>query len=221
MKTIIHLLLLSFSTISLAQQSITNAFTLELLRSQILENNPNINFQDLNELLISNQTTNQQSGVTNTYVKQYYNGIEIYNAISSIHVYPDGMVQTVNDRFEAYVAARVNSNTPGISSIEAIEYLASEENYLPTSMFKVIEALGTANKQQLISDGGISREAIPAKLVYFVSDNGQLRLAWNLIIKEKTSNAVWNYRLDVQTNQILDKFNMTKDCNQIASNGEK
>lgn len=218
MKLIIHFLALALATTTFAQQSNINNNPLDLLRRSILKTNQDLNFQDLTELSISDQTTSLQSGVTHTYVQQYYQGIEIFNALSSIHILENGNVLQINDRFEAYLNARANSSVPGFTAIEALQQVATEVYSQPTSPFILLETPIGDHKQQLLSNGGISRKPIPAKLVYFVSNNNQLRLSWNLTINEKNSSDSWDYKIDVFTGQILNKTNRTHNCKHFTSN---
>lgn len=215
MKTILLIFVFPLSIVSFAQSSIIDVKTVDLLRTQILEDNPNMTFQDLNELTITNQNISKQSGVQHTYVKQYYNGIEIFNAISSIHVMANDRLLQVNHRFEPFLAARVNTTNPGTTAKQALQHLITDQQYTPTSALSVMEAPTTKNQEQLLGNAGISKQPIPAKLVYTKGNNGHLRLAWNLIVQETDSPDMWSYRVDAQTGQLLDQFNMVDNCNHF------
>ena len=64
-----------------------------------------------------------------------------------------------------------------------------------------MELIGGADQAVLFSDGGISLEPIPAKLVYQPMADGAVRLAWNVAIYQLDALHWWDMRVDARERQ--------------------
>ena len=68
------------------------------------------------------------------------------------------------------------------------------------------------NQKTLLSDGGISKSNIPAKLVYHLTEEDKLVLAWDISIQEISQQDWWSIRVDATTGNILNKNNWMVSC---------
>ncbi len=201
------------------QSKVQDPQTLDLLRNQINQSaTSKAQSADLNDLIITDQNTSRQSGVKNTYVKQLNNGIEIYNGISSIHTKNNSTVIKVNDRFSYGLASKTKNVAPSISAVEAIQYVVADLGYSLTEKLQILDAPTGTDSKQLLSKGGISKQEIPAKLVYHKMEDGTLLLAWNVTIYENGGENWWNIRVDALSGELLEKDNMMVNCSHGKPN---
>ncbi len=208
MKQFFFLSLMLLSIFSFGQTTEEDEVILEKFRKKVVTKNTKLTPTDLQEIAISDRNTSRRSGVQNIYVKQLYCDIEIYNAISSMHLLKTGDVLTLNSQMEENLAKRIKHTKPSISAIKAMKLIASEKNY-STKKMKVLEAKEGKNQQQLITANGIAEEPIPAKLIYYKGKERQLTLAWKITVDEINSSDVWVFFLDAQTGKILHRENRT------------
>jgi len=193
------------------------------LNAQNFSQNLNKHFEhhlEQNELLpqdvqwqVTNENTSQISGVANIYFTQEINGIQIYGTESSIHILQNGTTLRSNNRFIKNSLGRVSgSNTPSISALQAVMNAAYQLNYSITESLYIVDDQGGADQKTLLSDGGISLSNIPAKLVYHIDENNDLKLAWDISIQEKAQTNWWSLRVDAATGVILDQNNWMVSC---------
>lgn len=54
----------------------------------------------------------------------------------------------------------------------------------------------------MISDGGISLSDIPARLMYFADENGNISLVWDISIEAVSQTEWYNVRVDAKTERL-------------------
>ena len=91
-----------------------------------------------------------------------------------------------------------------LSAIEAVESAAEQLGLEISEPLVVQRRVAGAAQELLLNEGGISQDAIPAKLVYQPHKEG-LRLAWDLVIHLKNGQHWWNLRVDALTGEILEQ----------------
>lgn len=164
-----------------------------------------ISASDAEGWVVSDRSTSRQNGLTFLYLQQELDGIRVHNAIVNFGIMADGRVLHVGNRAVPNLRTSANTNSPAISADDAItrgaEALGLER---PTALTRLEERGGVA-QEALYSDGGISQEPIPAKLVYQPLATGEARLAWDLVIYELSGLHWWHIRVDAVTGQLLDK----------------
>lgn len=168
--------------------------------------------EDIADLELSSETDSKKSGVKHLYIKQLYQGIEIHGAITNISLGKEDKVIAMGNRFHKEVGKKVKGKQAGLDAEAAV---AAAARYLKTSIkepLAVKERGNGVNKKVLFTDGGISLEPIPAKLVYQPMEDGSLVLAWEVSIYELDAQNWWNIRLDASTGKVLDKDNMVIHC---------
>jgi len=198
-----------------------NEKVLSLLKASALsKKDSKFSANDLNETVIRDQHISKQSGVHHFYVWQYYNGIAIHNAISSVHLMPDGQLLHINNEFVDRLAMRVNTSTPTISVLDAARVTATILDIPAPSNLTIIKSSKQRDQQQELSGGNLSKENIPAQLIYVFTDDGAVKLAWELQIKPLQTNDWWRIRIDAQTGELLDQENQVLFCKHEDSKHE-
>ena len=195
----------SLATAQNSQPSIDAQITL------LLEDNK-ITPQDTN-WVITDQNTSRVSGVESIYYRQTLNGIEIYGSESSVHLLPDGEVLSASNKFISNLASRSSGGaSPSLTAAQAVQRAANHFNYNITSEISVLSSKN-ANRDLMLSDGGISMSPIPARLVYQMNQDNELVLAWDLSIEETAQQNWWSVRVDATSGEIVDQNNYMTSCN--------
>lgn len=167
----------------------------------------NLNDQDLNHLIVTNSYYSKNTDLTQVYINQTFNGIKIFNAISSLAIKDDKVFYYAN-RFINDISNKVNSMSPTMSPISAIEKVATQ---LRLGSIQNIEQLEHNINLYEFSNAGISSENIKVELVY-VKKEDRLILAWDLIIYAKDNEHWWSVRVNAITNEIIDKKDLIVSC---------
>ena len=76
---------------------------------------------DINDIAVNSMYASKHNGVTHIYFIQRHEGIEVYNAITSVHITPEGGVHSVGNRFVNNLNQKINRTTPNLSAKEALE----------------------------------------------------------------------------------------------------
>ena len=138
-----------------------------------------IESQDYDDLIIDRHSYSKSMDVENVYAIQRHQGIEIFNSVSSFAI-RNGQVLNAGFSFEKNISEKVNTTNPSINAATAINNAAQRLDLITPSNIELIE--NVSDNKFIFSDGGISLENIPVKLVYQTMDDRTLRLAWDLSI---------------------------------------
>ena len=207
-KSLTLLLLCVFALNSNAQnfnQELNDHFEYYLEQNELLP-------QDV-QWKITGQNVSQISGVNHIYFSQVIDGVQIYGTESSLHLLQNGTTLNSNNNFIKNSVDRITgSTTPSLTAIQAVLAAADQLNYNITETLYIVEGQEGADQRTIISNGGISLSNIPAKLMYHVTDNNELILAWDISIQEKAQTNWWSMRVDAVTGNILHQTNWMVSC---------
>lgn len=165
---------------------------------------------DIADIAVENIFTSKHNGLTHIYFSQQYQGIKIFNALSTINVLPNGEILQASNRFLPKIASLVNTTQIRINPETAIRNAASH-----------LEITAVANLNNKVSEGrnkvvyehtNISNSAISVEPIYQLMADGKLHLAWQLAIDMTEKADFWNIRVDALTGQVIHKNNWTTHC---------
>jgi len=156
---------------------------------------------DLSDKVVKDQYVTQHNGVTHIYLRQQYDGIELFNGDIAIHIAKNGSVIKVNNQFVPKLSQAVNTIKPFISAVQAVQSTAQHLGLTLTTDLVIQENIGGTGV--LLTGGGISLDDIPAKLVYEPVTQGEVRLAWQVRVRQPEH--WWNLRIDAVTGKVLSK----------------
>lgn len=133
--------------------------------------------------------------------QQSYNGIPVYNAVGTALI-KDSKISYANDSF----AKTYNSVT-----------LPSVARANKTVFATVAQTLGLkdAEHYELIGINEADRDDVAfakTRLMYFQTQNGDLRLTHEFQFEEKGTSNYWDILADASTGEILSKQNLTVSC---------
>lgn len=176
---------------------------------------------DVTDMSVSDQVFTKHNGVNHIYLMQSHAGIEVYNAILTANVLPNGEVFHVDkSNLIPNLSALVNTTTPNLSAYDAIRDAA---NHLGLSIEAPLDLKEREGNHFYQYEGGsISNSDIQVKLRYqpirTISPKGvageveAVRLAWDLAIDQKNNADYWSMRIDALTGKVLHQNNYTVYC---------
>ena len=174
---------------------------------------------DLADLVVTDRYTTKHNGVTHIYLRQRYAGIEVFSANANINIAADGSVISMGEMLVPSLGKAVNTITPKVSAVDAVQAAASSLGLALSEPLEVLESVGAADQAVILSDGGISLEQIPVKLVYQPMADGTVRLAWNVTIYQLDALHWWDMRVDALDGKVLDQFDLVINDNFDAPAG--
>ncbi|HSK15266.1 MAG TPA: M36 family metallopeptidase [Gaiellaceae bacterium] len=185
------------STMSAGEEGADEAF--ELAAAHVSENAADLGVTaaDVSDLVATSQYTSRHNGVTHVNLNQSYRGLEVFGGHVTVNVSADGEVLFASGTL---VELREASGQAELDATEAVEAAAEELDLDEPSNLEVI---GREDGAVVVSGGGISDDAIPAKLGWQPTADG-LRLAWQLVIDDSSDIHLWNVAVDAETGELLD-----------------
>ncbi|HLP94644.1 MAG TPA: M36 family metallopeptidase [Saprospiraceae bacterium] len=181
---------------------------------RFLQENP-IKFElsksDVSDVKVVREYRTKHNGVTHVWVQQQYHGIPVFNGLFGLHVKPNGDVMHVGHRFVNELNTRINTELPSVSAARALELAMAELGFtgFPTPSLR-----NKINERNMVFDRGvISRSEIPMTAAYVLSNNGTVRLGWQMVIDQINTPDLWTIIVDAQTGMISTKLNHTNYCN--------
>lgn len=171
----------------------------------------NLDELDIADLAVSSEHTSKHNGVNHIYFIQRYAGTEIHNAITGVHVGPQGKVVYVANRFLPGIQTKINTTAANLSAFDAIETAAAHLNLAMEEPIRILDQKG--ERAFTYTGGNISNSAIPVKLVYqHLPKTDEIRLAWDLSIDMVHTVDWWSLRVDAVTGEVLEQNNWTVSC---------
>ncbi len=156
---------------------------------------------DVEELAISSAYTSSHNGVTHVNVQQRLDGLDVFGAVVTVSILPDGSILHVGGRLVEGLAAA--SGRLESDAVDAVEAAADALNLDEPDDLAVLERPAGAERRTVLTDGGIAESEIPARLGWQVTDAG-LRLAWQVEIDEASEAHLWSVAVDAESGELLD-----------------
>jgi hypothetical protein len=169
---------------------------------------------DVSDWVVESEVSSEGTKITNYYIVQRYQGIEIFNAQSNISM-KDGNVIDIGNNFVKNINMKANAIAPSLSVLEAITSAYSRLGIIAPAKFSVVETIN--DKSFRLSDG-IQEDLISAKLVYQSTKENKLKLAWAFQFYSPDGKHLWDLRIDALNGVILEKHDLVVSCNFGKSN---
>ncbi len=206
MKKVLYLIIIFTVNISFAQDysNVVKSY-LQQNRSQY-----SLEQQDISDVSITSQSFSKSLKASTVYVEQRHHGIKVFNSTSPF-VIKNGAVATAKISFINNISAKANTTSPSISALSAISIAANSLGLQNPSNLNLIETVG--DNSYLFSNGNISLENIPVELVYQpITENGTVRLAWNLSIYLLDASHYYSFRVDAATGSVIATDDWVVNC---------
>ncbi len=171
--------------------------------------------QDIEDVIVERHSYSKSMDVENVYVVQRYQGIEIFNSVSSFAI-KNGQVKNASLSFSENVSQKVNTTSTAINASTAITKAAQSLGLSSPINLEVVETISGNSK--IYTNGSISLENIPVKLVFQKMEDNTLRLAWDLSIYLLDASHYYNVRIDATNGTLLDTNDWVVSCNFEGAN---
>ncbi|WP_417865627.1 T9SS-dependent M36 family metallopeptidase [Xanthomarina gelatinilytica] len=204
--------MLLFGFIGFAQHNLSDSEYGSLIETYLTKNlaTYQLTEPDIQDLYVSNEYFSKSTKINHVYVNQRYQGIEIFNATSSVAIKDNAVFYYANN-FIGQVSQKLNTITAQINAQDALENAASQLNL---GNVQGLELLSTKHNEFVFNGAGVSQTNIPVKLVYSYSEaEDALKLAWDLNLNTLDSKHWWSVRVDAISGQIIDKSDWVVSCN--------
>lgn len=181
--------------------------------SSYLNNNRsqlNLLTSDIENFDIKSQSYSKSMQANNVYITQQYQGIDIFNSTSSFAIKNNEVIYAKMG-FINNISSKINTITPLITAQDAISNAASSLGLQSPTDLSLLETV--SNHSFVFSNGGISLNEIPVKLVYQPTQENTLKLAWKLSIYFLDASHYYNVRIDAITGELLDSNDWVVSCN--------
>tara|TARA_R110000787_G_scaffold43892_2_gene107514 strand:- start:97929 stop:100523 length:2595 start_codon:yes stop_codon:yes gene_type:complete len=166
--------------------------------------------QDIEDVVVDRHSYSKSMDVENVYVVQRYQGIEIFNSTSSLAI-RNGQVKSAKMSFSNNVLQKVNTTSPSVNSSTAISKAAQALGLSSPVNLDLVETV--SQNSMIYSNGSISLNNIPVKLVYQKMEDNTLKLAWDLSIYLLDASHYYNVRIDATNGALLDTNDWVVSCN--------
>ncbi|MPZ89630.1 MAG: hypothetical protein GEU81_16530, partial [Nitriliruptorales bacterium] len=157
---------------------------------------------DTADLIVTDAFESSHAGVTHVYLRQRHQELEVVGANTTVNIADDGSVVHAVARFMPDLAGSA-AGRASLDAPQATRRGAEQLGLEPTSDPEVLTRRTGPERETVLSDGGVSEQPIPAELVYQPTEDGELRLAWNVEIEEPSGEHWWNASIDAQTGELL------------------
>lgn len=204
MKKTLLLLVLGFLSVNLLAQVPTAKI------QDYLDKNKDVyglNSDDVSNWIVEGTASSKATGITNYYLSQTFQGVEVYNTTSNVW-YKNDEVLNIRMQFISDLASKVNSIYPNIDVLAALNnaHLQLEESAVA---HEIIESL--PGNKFIVSNGNLE-DNVNAKLVFQPIEN-QLKLAWHFEFYSQDYKHLWSVRIDALNGDLLEKFDGVLTCN--------
>ena len=158
---------------------------------------------------ITSSHTSDRSGLTHYYLIQTHEGIDIYNAQSSVHMNVEGKVLHSTDR--SIANANAAKKSLAIGPEEALAIVAAHFKMPVKKKTNVISSEPTKNRFHQLENESISQIPIQSNVIYY-PENGTLKLGWQIVFEKADDFWWWDVIVDSSTGEILNKTSYTTSC---------
>jgi len=165
---------------------------------------------DIQDIKISDHVFSKRGSIDHYYFIQRHDGVEVYNAINSIHVNENGLIKATRNNFIPQLASKINTTSAQLRAEDAVKQVFQDLNIESTAFnFRPINKEGN---KVTFAKGKLSNVDIVVKPVYQVINENDVRLAWNVTLDPASNADYWSIRVDATDGKIVDKTNFTVYC---------
>ena len=173
---------------------------------------------DVDELLVQSEATSLRPGVRHVYLRQAIGGIPVANGLANATVGADGNVVIAFSRMVVGLdARRAGAETPGMTPESAIAAAAAGLGLSFDGAVSVARRAAAAPGISYFDAPGLATDAVRSELVYFATEAGPVRLAYDLYVPTLDQKHMWQLKVDAETGAILDRQDLVVNENHVAS----
>ena len=158
---------------------------------------------DVAEIVVTDRVPGP-GGMEVVYLRQAIGGVEVASGPLTVGVDQSGRVFHAAGRLTEGVAARKSGGAVGVSPEAAVGATAQASGVRAAAQasFQAVQQKGGADRETVLSRGGVARIAPTARLVYAEVASGALRLAWETMLF-LDHGGDWTAHVDAATGEVL------------------
>ncbi|MEL6636366.1 MAG: M36 family metallopeptidase [Bacteroidota bacterium] len=167
---------------------------------------------DVKDFIITAEHLSTNSKMHHIYCRQAHEGIGLIGAEWNFHIGQDGALLADHNYYRKDLRTKIATSNRELTASGAVAEAARNLGYALEKTIEIKENPRGTDQKQILSDGGVSLEDIPAQLVYQMTEAGQYRLAWELYIFDLNQRDLWQLCVDAEDGKVLQKTNLTIEC---------
>lgn len=146
----------------------------------------------------------RRSGTTHLHLRQQVRGIDVQGGDLGMAVDRRGRVFARWSRFTPEAGRRTNAVAPALSASQALSHAADRLGLPPPGGPTALRHKAGPARHVVYPGGAVSRDEIPVHLIY-VPRQGELHLAWSLVIRTPDGRHWWQIAIDAFTGEELSR----------------
>ena len=163
--------------------------------------------EEIGDLVVKDDYTS--GGMQHTYLRQKWQGIEVWNGDVAVHRNTSGELVAFNHAAQAHLAKRTNTTSPLVSAEAALTTVLA--NTLPGTATPA-QVSGADEGRIIRFDGStLGQQDVEVKL-YLLPVEDVVRLVWNVNHYTPDGSHWWNVRIDAVTGTELDRNDWVSQC---------
>jgi PKD repeat protein len=181
---------------------------LDQIREAIVKKYEKINPTDLTGLVVTDQYTSRHNGITHVYASQSVNGIRIMNSFINAGIDTDGKVRGVSVKTFANIASKAPSPSPGIDLASAATSMVRQH----APQIAISTELASEGSYKVTFAGPNYSYSSIADLVYWVSPEEDIFLAWVFDMDMPSGKHWWQFVVDANSGNELKRYDWQVSC---------
>jgi extracellular elastinolytic metalloproteinase len=156
---------------------------------------------DVADMVVTDRYTDADTGVTHVYLRQRYQGIEVFDANINVNVARDGSIISLGSSFVSGLASKIEPGKARMTASASVKATAGKLGLKAPAKLSVVDA-SIAERSVTFGRSGISLAPIATKLVY-QNVRGTYVLARQIELYQPDGAHWWNLRVDASSGAIL------------------
>lgn len=156
---------------------------------------------------IVNETSSESMGLKNYFVNQTFNGIRVENSFIYFWIkndqvinQPEGFIENLN--------SKITTSTP---SFDVLTGFGKALNKVNENVF-TSSIISTDRNKYKLTNGALLEDPVTAELVYFVTENNEVKLVWSYEFYTQSTKNLWKIKIDAITGELLEKYDLVHTC---------
>ena len=158
---------------------------------------------DVADWLVTSRYLTEHTGITHVYLRQQVNGIEIANSNLNINFDEHGAIVSMGGEFLREAQQLAPMPAAKLRAGDAILMAADQLDIDARERPVRLDGFGMGDEGTYHCNGA-SEDDIPARLAYYYTDQGTLRLTWDLVLRaNENGRHWWKAHIDTDSGKMI------------------
>ncbi len=164
---------------------------------------------DLGDLVIKDQYQDAHNGVRHTYLRQRWQGVEVFNGDIAVHQAADGKLLSMNNGAWPYAGKTAEAPGPAITAEQALGMVLAKDGVRVPMPGRIAEE---ENGHVVVFDGtAFNGQPVRVQLMYLPTRD-TLRLVWNVNYYEPGGAHWWSVQVSARNAKELRRNDWVSNC---------